>query len=243
MAETEKALSLQGHVGALIDDTYGEDALLVATGRGWWLGRPVEIPGSSPLEFEGGRSIGSRLLSWPREQVVKCVVRFHPDEPVEDRLEQETQLQTLYRAVLASGHELLLEVIPPRNLPCDGDTMVRALWRLYNIGIYPDWWKLEAMAAETWRKVDDLIAARDPWCRGVVLLGLEASVDELTAAFRDACASRSCRGFLVGRTIFREPSEAWLAGRIDDDTLVARVRATFEALVGAWKRARQKEAA
>jgi 5-dehydro-2-deoxygluconokinase len=77
----------------------------------------------------------------------------------------------------------------------------------------------------------------------VLLLGLEASVDELAAAFRDARASRSCRGFLVGRTIFREPSEAWLAGRIDDDTLVARVRATFEALVAAWKRARQKEAA
>ena len=243
VAETEQALSLQGHVGALIDDTYGEDALLTATGRGWWLSRPVEIPGSSPLELEGGRSIGSRLISWPREQVVKCLVRFHPDEPAEERLEQETQLDTLYRAVLQSGHELLLEVIPPKSLPCDGETIVRALKRLYNIGIYPDWWKLEALPPATWRKVDELIAARDPWCRGVLLLGLEASVDELAAAFRDARASRSCRGFLVGRTIFREPSEAWLAGRIDDDTLVARVRATFEALVGAWRRARIKEAA
>jgi len=240
VAETEAALSLQGHVGALIDDTYGEDALLAATGRGWWLARPVEIPGSSPLEFEGGRSIGSRLISWPREHVVKCLVRFHPDAPVEDRLEDETQLEALYRAVQASGHELLLEVIPPRSLPFDGDTVVRALERLYNIGICPDWWKLEVLPPETWKKIDDLIAARDPWCRGVVLLGQEASVDELSAAFRDAAASRSCRGFLVGRTIFRAPSEAWLAGRIDDDTLVGRVRATFETLVRAWQAARKE---
>jgi 5-dehydro-2-deoxygluconokinase len=242
LAEAEQALSLQGHVGALIDDTYGEDALLAASGRGWWLGRPVEVPGSAPLELEGGRSIGSRLISWPREQVVKCLSRFHPDAPVEERLEEETQLQSLYQAVLVSGHELLLEVIPARSLPVDGMTIVRAMKRLYNIGIYPDWWKLEAPPAETWKAVDDLIAARDPWCRGVLLLGLEASVEQLAAAFRVAAAARSCRGFLVGRTIFREPSEAWLRGRIDDATFVAMVRANFEALVRAWREAQAKGA-
>ncbi len=113
VVEAERALGLSGRIGALIDDTYGDDALLAATGRGWWLGRPVELPGSSPLVFEGGRSIGTRLVTWPREQVVKCLVRLHPDEPVEDRLEQETQLLALHDAVQASGHELLLEVHPP----------------------------------------------------------------------------------------------------------------------------------
>src|SRR5438309_302540 len=75
-AGTEQALGLQGHVGALLDDTYGEDALFAASGRGWWVGRPVEVPGSRPLQFEGGRSIGTRLTSWPRDHVVKCLVRF-----------------------------------------------------------------------------------------------------------------------------------------------------------------------
>ena len=86
----------------------------------------MELPGSAPLVFEGGRSIGTRLVSWPPEQVVKCLVRLHPDEPVEDRLEQETQLLALHDAVQASGHELLLEVIPPRRWPVDADTTVRA---------------------------------------------------------------------------------------------------------------------
>ena len=89
----------------------------------------------------------------------------------------------------------------------------------YNLGIYPEWWKLEPMSPAQWHAVDALIAARDPHCRGVVLLGLNASIETLAAGFRDAQASRSCRGFAVGRTIFQEPSQAWLADKIDDAEL------------------------
>jgi 5-dehydro-2-deoxygluconokinase len=238
VVEAERSLGLAGRVGALIDDTYGEDALLAASGRGWWLGRPVELPGSSPLVFEGGRSIGTRLVTWPREQVVKCLVRLHPDAPVEDRLEDETQLLALHEAVQASGHELLLEVLPSRRYPVDSDTVVRALKRVYNLGIHPEWWKLAPMSRESWRRVDALVAERDPYCRGVVILGLKASVEQLAAAFRDAAGARSCRGFVVGRTISHEPARAWLAGRIDDGGLVSQVVANFAALVRAWRDAR-----
>jgi len=234
VADTERALGLRGRVGALVDDTYGDDALLAATGRGWWLGRPVEVPGSSPLEFEGGRSVGSRLVSWPREQVVKCLVRLHPDEPAAQRLEQEAQLRALWQAVQVSGHELLLELIPPRALGWDVRTLGRAMERIYDLGVYPEWWKLEAMPAEGWRRVDELLARRDPWCRGVVLLGLDASIEELAAGFRHAARARTCRGFMVGRTIWREPATAWLAGQADDAELVARVRRNFETLIRLW---------
>ncbi|KWN77442.1 5-dehydro-2-deoxygluconokinase [Burkholderia ubonensis] len=240
VAQTEAQLGLAGRIGVLIDDRYGQDALNAATGRGWWIGRPVELPGSVPLEFDHGRSVGTTLASWPHEHVAKCLVQFHPDEPVEQRIEQETQLRTLYDAVQASGHELLLEVIPPRraDLPQGPDVVYRALKRLYNLGIYPEWWKLAPLDAAQWHAIDALIAERDPHCRGVVLLGLSASVDELTRGFPAAAASASCRGFTVGRTIFHEPSRAWLAGEIDDAALVARVRATFETLIGAWRAAR-----
>ncbi|HET9763481.1 MAG TPA: DUF2090 domain-containing protein, partial [Casimicrobiaceae bacterium] len=83
--------------------------------------------------------------------------------------------------------------------------------------------------------IDALIAERDPFCRGVLLLGLNAPVDKLAAAFGDARASRTCRGFAVGRTIFREPSRAWLAGEIDDAAVVERVSASFEKLIRAWR--------
>ena len=236
--QTETAQQLSGKIGVLIDDRYGEDALNAATGRGWWIGRPVELPGSNPLQFEWGRSIGSHLLSWPKEHVVKCLVQLHPDDSVENRLEQEAQVKALYEAVQVSGHELLLEVIPPKNMATSDDTVYRAVKRLYNIGIYPEWWKLEHLSAAQWRAIDALVQERDPYCRGVVLLGLNASIDELADSFNEARASKTCRGFLVGRTIFHEPSRRWLAGEIDDAGLIAEVRANFEALIKIWQRTR-----
>ena len=238
VAQTEAKLGLQGKTGVLIDDRYGQDALNAATGRGWWVGRAVELPLSNPLEFDFGRSIGTHLQTWPQEQVVKCLVQFHPDEQVEKRLEQEAQIRALYQAVQRSGHELLLEIIPSRTLPQEEDTVLRALKRLYNLDIYPEWWKLESMSARQWEAIDALIAERDPYCRGVVLLGLAAPVSELAAGFAASRHSKTCRGFMVGRTIFHESSRAWLQGRIDDATLIAQVRTTFEELIGLWRASR-----
>jgi 5-dehydro-2-deoxygluconokinase len=236
VAEVERMPGMSGRVGMLCDDRYGQDALNAATGRGWWIGRPVELPGSNPLEFDRGRSIGTTLIPWPQEQVVKCLVAYHPDDPVAHRLEQEAQIRALYDAVQASGHDLLLELIPPRDRPRESDTVLRSMKRLYNLGIYPEWWKLEPMDASQWQAVDALIEERDPHCRGVLLLGLGAEASALAEGFRAAGESSTCRGFAVGRTIFQEPSRQWLAGELDDTTVVARVRDNFMALIDAWRK-------
>jgi 5-dehydro-2-deoxygluconokinase len=242
-SQTEKHLVLEGRIGVLIDGRYGQDALNAATGRGWWIGRPVELPGSLPLEFDQGRSVGTTLIDWPREHIAKCLVQYHPDHPAELRLEQEAQIHGLYEAVKKSGNELLLEIVVPKSGPeIKDDTVYRALARLYNIGIFPEWWKLESMSAAQWRAIDRLIAERDSYCRGVVLLGLSAPIDKVCDGFKAAAASMTCRGFTVGRTIFNEPSRAWFAGEIDDDELIARVRKTFETLIGAWRAARDDAA-
>ncbi|WP_409285763.1 5-dehydro-2-deoxygluconokinase [Pseudomonas protegens] len=230
---------IEADVGLLADQRFGQDALNAATGRGWWVARPVEVQGSRPLAFEHGRSVGSNLIAWPQEQIIKCLVQFHPDDEPLLRLEQEAQIRGLYQASQVSGHELLLEIIPPKDLPgAHPEVLYRSLKRLYNLGIYPAWWKIEAQSAEEWKKLDELIQERDPYCRGVVLLGLNASAEALAEGFRQAANSRTCRGFAVGRTIFQEPSRAWLAREIDDQTLIRQVQGTFEQLINAWRSAR-----
>jgi 5-dehydro-2-deoxygluconokinase len=239
----EEALIVPGsfvaHSGQTLSWKIDCDALNDATGRGWWIGRPVELPGSNPLQFDRGRSIGTTLIGWPADHVVKCLVQYHPDDPVLHRLEQEAQILEPYDAVQASGHELMLEIILPRHLPSDEETIVRAMKRLYNLGIYPEWWKLEPMSQGQWAAVDALVAERDPYCRGVLLLGLTAPLEALADGFREARASRTCKGFAVGRTIFHEPAQAWLEGVVDDAELVKRVRGNYEALIGAWREARR----
>lgn len=237
VAATERANQLQGHVGLLLDDRYGQDALNAATGRGWWIGRPVEVPGSNPLEFERGRSIGSQLVSWPREHVIKCLVQFDPDADPLHRVEQETQLLALYDAARLSGHDLLLEVIPPgcTSQAQRDERVLRSLKRIYNLGIRPDWWKLCPPGRDAWAAIDALIEERDPFCRGVLLLGLNAPAESLAAGFADAASSSTCRGFAVGRTLFSEPAKAWLAGRIDDAALIDQAKSAFEAMIRAWQ--------
>jgi 5-dehydro-2-deoxygluconokinase len=233
---------MAGRVGVLIDDIYGADALDAATGRGWWVGRPVRTTGlQSAGILEHGRSLGTALISWPQEHVVKCLVPYHPDDGVDNRLEQEAQVKALYDAVQVSGHELLLEVIPPRHLPQSEDVIVRALKRFYNLGVCPEWWKLEALTPDQWRQVDALLRARDPHCRGVLVLGLNAPVEELKLGLAHARSAQTCRGFAVGRTLWADPARAWLGSSIDDATFVARVAANFADLIAAWPKRREAE--
>lgn len=234
MVERER----EGDVGILADDRFGLDALNAATGQGWWIGRPIEMQFSRPLVFEGGRSVGTALIQWPREHVIKCLVNYHPDDEPSLRLEQEAQIRSLYDAAQASGHEFLLELIVPKDVAnAHPDPLPRSIQRLYNLGIFPDWWKLESQTRDGWRRIDALIRERDPYCRGVVLLGLNAPPEDLARGFAEAAGTPMCRGFAVGRTIFQAPSRDWLAGTIDDATLVARIRANFEFLIDAWRQA------
>ena len=125
-------------------------------------------------------------------------------------------------------------MIPPRQTANGDDTIVRTLRRFYNLGIYPEWWKLEALTPSQWRAVDALLAERDPYCRGVLVLGLNAPLPELKASLADAREARTCRGFAVGRTLWADPARAWLSGEIDDAALVAQVATNFAELIDAW---------
>lgn len=226
--------------GMLIDDKYGRDALFDASkGQNLWIAKPVERPASKPLRFEFSQDLGSRLVEWPVDHTIKCLCFYHPDDPEDLKSEQAEKLDTLYEAARKVGRELLVEIIAGKNGPLSDDTIARALTELYDRGIKPDWWKLEPQASATaWENIDRVIAARDPYCRGVVLLGLEAPEDELVAAFEAAAQSKTVKGFAVGRTIFASAAEKWLAGEVNDEAAIADMAERFGGLVAAWERVR-----
>jgi 5-dehydro-2-deoxygluconokinase len=240
--QVERSRQLQGHTGVLIDGgDYGRDALASATGRGWWVGRPVELPGSRPLRFDGTRSVGSALTHWPTEQVVKCLLHYHPDDAVDLRLEQEQRVLELWEATRASGNELLLEIIPPKALTPDGSSdaaVLRAVKRFYNLGVKPEWWKLAPMQPAGWRQLEALLAERDPYCRGAVILGLNQPLQYLADSFADA-SSPIVKGFMVGRTLWADASLKWFKGELGDAELINEVARNFAVLVDAWRNRHQ----
>ena len=178
--EAASRAGLEGKAGLLCDGTFGQDALNAITGEGWWIGRPIELPGSRPLEMEHG-NIGTQLISWPDELYLRAISRF------------------------------------------------------YNLGIYPDWWKLPPLSAGGWTALSEIIARRDPHCRGVVILGLDAPAEQLRADFKAAAGQALVKGFAVGRTLFGDASRAWLKHDIDDAQLVARIRDNYLQLIAWWR--------
>jgi 5-dehydro-2-deoxygluconokinase len=221
--------------GVIIDDRHGADALASVTGSGWWIGRPVELPGSRPLAFEAGDNVGLTLRSWPAEHVVKCLIAHHPEDDESIAKVQLDSLDTLARACRATGHELLVEVIPPREMRCDTHTLAQAMQQIYSRGVRPDWWKLPPpQGSATWQQIDAAIQHHDPHCRGVLLLGLEASEDSLAQAFRAAAGQRWCKGFAVGRSLFAQAAEGWFSGALGDDDVIADVAQRYQRLIRLW---------
>ena len=226
----------RGDIGMLLDDTHGREALFAAEGAGLWIGRPVETPGSRPLRFEPGADLGSHLVEGPVTHTVKCLCFYHPDDPPELREAQEDRLLALHDAARTVGREYLVEIIAGPHGALGPDTVASVVRRLYAIGIKPDWWKLEPQtSAEAWTAIDAAIAEGDPYCRGVVLLGLEASEADLGRAFAAARGAACVKGFAVGRTIFAEPAEAWLSGRMTDAAIVDEMHRRFTRLIAAWE--------
>ena len=227
--------------GLLCDSRLGRDALYRAAGRGLWIGRPVEWPTSRPLTLEPeiGADFGG-LSEWPLEHVVKVLCFCHPDDDAQMQAAQEDVVQRLFQACRRNRLEFLLEVIPSKVGPVDDQTTARLIRQFYEIGIYPDWWKLEPMQTRAaWAATCAAIEENDAHTQGIVILGLGQSEAELAASFKLAAEFPLVKGFAVGRTIHGDVGRDWIAGTIDDKMAVATMAANYRRMCDHWDAAKR----
>ncbi len=226
--------------GLLCDGRLGRQALYKAAGTGLWIGRPVEWPGSRPLTLEPeiGPDFGG-LNEWPLEHVVKCLCFYHPEDTAEMKQQQEDTVTRLFHACRRNNLEFLLEVIPSKVAAVTDTTTAEIIQRFYDIGVYPDWWKLEPMKTEAgWQAACDAIERNDAHTRGIVVLGLAAAEDALAESFRAAAKFPLVKGFAVGRTIFGDAAKAWMKGEMSDAEAVALMKDNYTRLCTIWDDAR-----
>ena len=227
------------------------DALYAAEGRGLWIGRPVEWPGSRPLTLEPalGPDYGG-LSEWPRDQVVKVLCFCHPDDDDEMWADQEATVLRLFHAARRNRLELLLEVIPSKVGPVEADTTARIIQRFYDLGVYPDWWKLEPFKTEAaWRNAvagDRAERPAHPRHRGARAGRAGGRARRLASSSPPAFPL--VKGFAVGRTIFGQAARG-LAGRRtrrrgsrrDDGARIMRGSAAFGTRPATGRGRRQHE--
>lgn len=226
--------------GLLCDSRLGRDALYKAAGQGLWIGRPVEWPGSRPLELEPeiGPDYGG-LSEWPLDHVVKCLCFYHPDDSAEMKAAQEATVMRLFSAARRNRLEFLLEVIPSKVAAVGDDTNAAIIRRFYDLGVYPDWWKLEPMTSDSaWQRACAAIEENDPHVRGIVVLGLAAEEDALAASFEVAARYPLVKGFAVGRTIFADVAAGYMAGNIAPKAAIQQMAQTYARLCALWDHAR-----
>ncbi len=228
------------YFGILVDERFGRAVLEEAGDRDHWVARPLELPEVTPLAFEGGRDPAVIMREWPSTHVAKCLVYWHPDDPPAIADAQRRQIAMLDEACRASDRELLLEIITDKKNPGDAKAVAAIMGEIYKLGVKPDWWKLAAPNdAAGWTLLDATIEKHDPWCRGVLLLGLDAPEADLIRQLTAAAAHPICKGFTVGRSIFGAAAEAWFAGTIGDDEAVNQIAGRYGRLIAAWQAAHQ----
>lgn len=230
----------QAGYGILCDNRIGRSALHRASGSGLWVGRPAELPGSRPVDFEPelGDDLGG-LREWPRDNVVKLLVFCHPEDDDKTAKMQVARVKRLFTAARRNGLEFLLEIIPSKVGPVDDMTSATLIQTFYDAGVFPDWWKLEPFKTDTaWANAAKAITRNDPRTRGIVVLGLDAPAADLAASFALAAKQPLVKGFAVGRTIFGDAARAWLKGDMTDAAAVAQMADRFTALCNIWDTAR-----
>jgi 5-dehydro-2-deoxygluconokinase len=248
--------------GILLGAASGAAARHEAMRRKLWVARAVEQPGSKPLEFARADSLATHLIEWPAALTVKCRCRYLSDDLPEMRHAQERNLLRLMAACRAQRRELVLEIAAERTDPggvVAADATARALARLYELDVRPDWWQLEPQPdGDAWARCAEVIVANDEYCRGILMGDFEAQGDARDEASDEApdaasghapcdntvvrlgralagCRAASIvRGFAVGRTIFPGIARRWLSGQISDAAAVGALAELFSALVEMW---------
>ena len=179
------------------------------------------------------------LAEWPDGQVVKALCFYHPDDAAEIKAAQEAAVGRLFQASRRHRLEFLLEVIPSKLGPVHEDTTAALIERFYEIGVFPDWWKLQPMDGEAaWRKTGAAIRRHDENVRGILVLGLGASEEVLAKGLASAAREPLVKGFAVGRTIFGAAARAWMAGETTDAAAVAEMADGYRRLCRLWDDAR-----
>ncbi len=236
------AMDAAGHpvgTGLLVDEEYGAGVARRARKRGELLAMPAERAGLDWFELEYGDDFAAHIEAFD-PPFVKVLVRGNPDgDPVHHRRSIEG-LRRVAAWVRDHDRALLLELIvpaTPAQLAAAGgpdgyDREVRpgltsrAVAMFQAAGIEADVWKLEGFDRrdDAWM-VSEQIRAGGRDHAGYVVLGRGAPEARVDHWLRTSAGVPGCRGFAIGRSIWRDPIVDALAGtcsRADAVQAVAR---------------------
>jgi 5-dehydro-2-deoxygluconokinase len=237
----ERSAAARDFGALLIDEQYSSAVIADLLNAGVTVGTPAEKAGAVPLAW-AAEPFAAALTG----AFVKVLARYRDDDDGAAVAEQWTKLAKLQAWCRAAKKPLVLEVLVARRHEPEADfeasgrpAMLAAfIAEAYRRGLTPEFWKIEGTASTEGARTIDAAIAANPTCRQIIL-GKAADLSTIERWFA-ACAGRAtASGFAIGRSVFWEPSAAFLTSKITADAAADAIARTYLQLVEAWDRSRQ----
>jgi 5-dehydro-2-deoxygluconokinase len=224
----------------LVDAQYASPVVADALAAGLDVGTPAEKAGGFPLAWSTDPF--ERALTGA---FVKVLVRYRPDDEETIRDGQWQKLDALQTWCRGAGKPLVVEILVARRGEAEDEfeavgrpAMLAGFIReAYRRELTPQFWKIEGtLAREGARTIDRAIAANAA-CRQIIL-GKAAEIATIGRWFAAAADSPTASGFAIGRSVFWEPSAAFLSGAKTADQAAADIADNYLQLVDVWRQSR-----
>jgi 5-dehydro-2-deoxygluconokinase len=221
----------------LIDDQYGSAVIADGLREGIDVGTPAEKAGAFPLTW--ATDPFARALTGA---FVKVLVRYRPDHETAVREEQLAKLAALQTWCREQHKPFIVEILVPRQGEPESEfetsgrpAIIAALIGDASLrGLTPEFWKIEGTLAPEGARAIDAAIAEDPRGRQIIL-GKAADLATIGLWFKAAAQSRTAAGFAIGRSVFWEPSAAFLAGTQTADQAADAICENYLHLISAWE--------
>jgi 5-dehydro-2-deoxygluconokinase len=253
VAATESGEVAAGDVGVLVDEQFGGEVPRLARERGMVLAMSVEKSGQKLFDFEYGDGFGEHIDRFD-PYFSKVLVRYNPEDDAGGNRVQLGRLKRLADWLHERDHRFLFEMLVPATDDqlgrVDGDErryeaelrpglIARGIAEAQEFGVEVDVWKLEGVDSTADAEALVRQARSGDGREGVVcvLLGAGADDHRVESWLGVVGATEGFSGFAIGRSIWREPLRASLAGEIDRDEAANRIAQDYLRFVRVYERA------
>jgi len=233
----EQSPHVRDYGALLLDGQYSSSIVTDAARAGIDVGTPAEKAGAFPLAWAAEPF--DRALTGA---FVKVLVRYRTDDDRAIRDEQLRKLLALQAWCRSAGKPLVVEILvarrhePEAAFESNGRPamLARFVGEAYERDLVPEYWKIEGtLSAHGARVVDAAIGARAGGRQ--IILGKAADLRTIDAWFAVAARTATAAGFAIGRSVFWEPSTAFLSGAAPRAAALDRIADNYLQLVGAWR--------
>jgi myo-inositol catabolism protein IolC len=205
--------------GILVDEEFGADILLDASGNGYVTALSTEKSGSDEFEFEYGDAFAQHIETF-QPTFAKALVRFNTEGDAALNERQTARLRRLSDYCRGAGQKFMFELlVPPTKTQLDRvggadrydrhirpELMLNAVRVLQDSGVEPDIWKVEGLhESDDCESVVEMARRDGRDAVSCIVLGHGADEKKVRSWLQIAASVTGFIGFAVGRTTFWNP--------------------------------------